>query len=404
MGSRKPLALSQRTVALLVESSRAYGRSLLHGVARYVRAHGHWLVLHQERMLGDDAPPWLSRQACDGIIARIDNRRLLQTIQKLAIPTVDLLSRYEVPGIPHVGQNDRAIARLAGEHLRERGFRCFAYCGFAGAGYSARRRDAFVAWAREAGFEPRVYEGTPDAANVDTGTLEALGLLRESALQTWVGSLPRPVALLACNDARGQHVLTACRACGIRVPEELAIVGVDNDEVLCDLADPPLSSVIPATERIGYEGAALLDRLMRGRRPPARPLLFDPLGVMTRLSTDTLAVEDRLVAAALGLIRAGACQGLNVDGLLEQLAARSLLVSRSTLERRFADVLGRSPKDEILRVRLGRVKQLLMDTDYPLTTIARLVGVAHHEYLSAQFKNQTGETPGSFRKRMRGTR
>jgi LacI family transcriptional regulator len=205
---------------------------------------------------------------------------------------------------------------------------------------------------------------------------------------------------MACNDARGRQVLMACRSAGVHVPEEVAVIGVDNDEVLCDLADPPLSSVVPAAERIGYEGAALLERLMRGQRPPSRPLLFDPLGVVTRLSTDTLAVEDARVAAAIRTIRERACDGLNVEGLLEHLAGQGVLLSRSTLERRFAEVLGHSPKDEILRVRLGRVQQLLIDTDHPLSTIAALVGVEHHEYLSALFKARTGETPGRFRRRM----
>ena len=398
MASGEPHAGRQRTVALLVESSRAYGRTLLHGIARYVRAHGGWRVLHQERMLVGDTPPWLARRSCDGILARIETRRLLKKLQQLGIPTVDLLARYRVPGIPQVGQNDRAVARLAAEHLHARGFRHFAFCGFAGVEYSVRRRDAFLAWAREAGLEALVYEGRPAARAVATSTLEAVGVLDEAELKTWLRGLPRPAALMACNDARGRQVLMACRAVGVHVPEEVAVIGVDNDEVFCDLVDPPLSSVVPAAERIGYEGAALLERLMRGGRPPARPLLFDPLGVVTRLSTDTLAVEDARVAAALRVIRERACAGLNVEGLLEHLSGQGVLLSRSTLERRFAEVLGHSPKDEILRVRLARVKQLLIDTDYPLSSIARLVGLEHHEYLSALFKAKTGQTPGRFRR------
>jgi LacI family transcriptional regulator len=390
----------QRTVALLVESSRSFGRGLLHGIARYVRAHGHWLVLHEERMLGAVAPAWLSRRPCDGILARIDTPALLKSIRKRGVPTVDLLGRLPAPGVPQVRQGHAAIARMAGEHLRQRGFRQFAYCGFTGAGYSVARRDAFVAWARAAGFEPQVYEDAPADAAADTSTMEATGGFESKGLAGWVRGLPRPSAVMACNDARGLQVLAACRACNVRVPDEVAVIGVDNDDVVCDLAVPPLSSVVPPTDRIGYAGAALLDRMMGGEPPPAEPLVFDPPGVVTRMSTDTLAVQDARVAAALRIIRDRACEGLNVDGVLGLLGDQALPVSRSTLERRFADLLGHSPKDEILRVRLARVKQLLIDTDHSLVTIARLVGVENHEYLSALFKIKTGETPGNFRKRM----
>jgi LacI family transcriptional regulator len=378
---------------LLVESWRAYGQGLLQGVARYVRAHGHWVVLHKDRTLGREVPRWLSRQACDGIIARIDTPGLRETICRLAVPTVDLRGRYHIPGVPQVGKNDQAIARLAAEHLHERGFRHFAFCGFRGLGYSTRRRDGFVAWARAAGYQPLVYEGAPASPAGDGNTPELTGLLYEPELEAWLAGLPRPVALLACNDLRGQQVVAACRARGICVPEEVAVVGADNDSLLCDLA--------PGTERIGYEAAALLDGMMRGLPPPSPVVLFDPLGVVTRQSTDILAVEDSYVAAALRIIRERACAGLNVDDLLAHLARQSLAVSRSTLERRFARALGRSPKDEILRVRLARVEQLLLDTDHPLATIARLVGVEHPEQLSTLFKARTGETPGTFRRRRR---
>jgi LacI family transcriptional regulator len=400
MGRKQPRAPRQRTVAVIVESRRAYGRGLLQGVARYVRAHGHWVILHQERTLGGDVPRWLSRQDCDGIMARIDTPALRETIRRLGLPTVDLRGRYHLPAVPQVGKNDEAIARLAAEHLHERGFRHFAFCGYRGLAYSARRRDGFAAWVEAAGHEPLVYEGLPASQAGDGNPHELTGQLYEGELEAWLAGLPRPLALLACSDTRGQQVLAACRARGIRVPEEVAVIGVDNDQLLCDLADPPLSSVEPGTERVGFEAAALLDRMMQGGQPPSPVVLFDPLGVVTRQSTDVLAVEDARVAAALRIIRAHACDGLNVDDLLGHLSRQSLLVSRSTLERRFAEVLGHSPKDEILRVRLARIKQLLIDTDYPLTTIARLVGVEHHEYLSALFKAQTGETPGSFRQRM----
>jgi LacI family transcriptional regulator len=167
---------------------------------------------------------------------------------------------------------------------------------------------------------------------------------------------------------------------------------VDNDEGLCELSDPPLSSVIPHTRRIGYEAAALLERFMAGARPPAATTFVAPLGVRTRRSTDVLAVEDRDVAAAVRFIRENACKGIKVEDVLAAVP-----LSRTVLERRFTKLLGRTPKAEIARVQLERVRQLLAETDFPLSRVATLAGFEHPEYLCAVFKKKTGQTPGRFR-------
>ena len=180
------------------------------------------------------------------------------------------------------------------------------------------------------------------------------------------------------------------------VPDEVAVIGVDNEEVVCDLADPPLSSVMPSTERIGYEAAALLHRGMKGRKLPAEQIMIGPLGVATRRSTEVLAIEDRQIAAAARFIREHACEDIDVNDVL-----RAIPLSRSTLERRYIKIMGHSPKHEILRVRLNRAKHLLAGTSFPLTTIADKVGFKHTEYLSRIFKKKTGLTPLEYRVRSR---
>jgi LacI family transcriptional regulator len=383
-------------VALLIESSRAYGRGTLLGIAKYVREHGSWSIFLQERGLGDVAPAWLENWEGDGILARVENREMAKAIARLGVPAVDL--RYLLPelNIPSVRTDDEAATGLAWEHLRERGFRHFAYCGFNGADYSDIRRDQFAHRVADAGLRCHVFVDPHRPAEVTTLKHEEAGLTDGERVAQWIQSLPKPIGLMACNDIRGQQVLNACRAVGVAVPDDVAVIGIDNDEVLCELSSPPLSSVVANTERIGYEAAALLDRMMKGGKAPKQPIVIGPLGIVTRRSTDVLAIEDRHIAAAVRFIRERACDGVDVGDLLQAVP-----LSRSTLERRFYKVLNRSPKEEILRVRMNRAKQLLAETDFPLSWIAEKIGLEHTEYLSVIFKKRTGMTPAMFRAKSR---
>jgi LacI family transcriptional regulator len=379
-------------VALLVESSRAYGRGILAGVARYVREHDAWSIFFQDLNLCDDTPDWLKSWQGEGIISRLENRDVVSVIQRLRLPAVYL--RHINPGakIPAILTDNAAVSRVCFEHLKERGFRHFAFCGFNGADYSDERRDGFVSLVAQAGLQCHVYAGGRAIAQGDTAQYEGLGLKDGGLVAHWIKTLPRPVGVMACNDMRGQQVLDACRATGVAVPEEIAVIGVDNDEVLCNLSEPPLSSVVPDTELIGYEAAVLLGKLMAGAKVAAGESFVPPGGIVTRRSTDVLAVEDRQIAAAMRFIREHACEDIDVSDVL-----RAVPMSRSTLDRRFIKILGRSPKDEILRVRLGRVKQLLAETDLPLSLISEKVGLEYVEHLSRMFKEREGLTPSDFR-------
>ncbi len=380
-------------VALLVETSRAYGRGLLFGIAQYTRIHGHWAIFHQERSIDDLGPRWLKDWRGDGIIARIQNPKLIAMLQSFEIPVVDLRGLHQIDGIPLVETNDRVATEMAVEHLLERGFEHLAYCGFPMANYSQQRLEYFLQRLSKTGKTPHVFD-SPDAnRKLQTSTaVEQLGVLYEQDIARWLESLPKPVGVMACNDIRGQQVLNACREHGIPVPDDVAVVGVDNDEILCELSDPPLSSVEPDTERIGYEAAALLDRMMQGQSPRSMKTFIPPRWVVTRQSSDVLAMADRDVASAVRLIREQACNGLTVDQILAQVP-----LSRSTLERRFKKLIGRTPKAEILRVQMDRIKRLLTETDFSLARIADMVGIRHVEYLSAAFKQKEGIPPSRFR-------
>ena len=199
---------------------------------------------------------------------------------------------------------------------------------------------------------------------------------------------------MASYDIRARHVLDACRRAGLAVPDEVAVVGVDNDTFLGDLTDPPLSSVAPDTRRTGYEAAALLDRLMSGReRQRGQAIFVEPLGVVTRRSTDVLALGDADVSAAVRFIREHACDGIAVKDVLEQVP-----LSRRVLEGRFRKLLGRTPHDEIARIRLERVRQLLRETRLPLSDIAARSGFRTAEYLATAFRREFGTSPDAYRK------
>ncbi|MEA1951949.1 MAG: substrate-binding domain-containing protein, partial [Planctomycetota bacterium] len=317
-------------VALLIESSRGYGRGLLRGIAGYIGRYGPWSIYHHERALGDPVPAWMSRWQGDGIIARIANPHLAEMIANRGLPTVELRDLYPIPNVPVVESESRAVVRLAVDHLLERGFEHLAYCGLPGADYSERRRKYFVDFVSEAGYEPLLYSGRAQRRTANISTIEATGLLDEDAVAKWLKSLPKPVGLLAANDVRAQQVINACTEHGVAVPQDVAVIGVNNDELVCDMCHPKLTSVEPDTKKIGYEAARLLDRLMKGRKPLQQRILIQPTGVVSRESTNVMAMADRDVAAALQYIREHACDGISVHNVLEHIS-----LSLSTLHRRF---------------------------------------------------------------------
>jgi LacI family transcriptional regulator len=380
-------------VALMVETSTVYGRQMLRGITHYLRSHRPWSVFLQQRDLWVSPPGWLKNWRGDGIISRVTTPQLAELLLRKKIPVVNLNDIYTGLGLPLIDSDDQAIGRLAADHLLERGFRHFGFCGFAGHAWSHNRLAGFRERVDKTGSTCAVYE-TP------TGHPEAPPWEKEQKqIGTWLLSLPRPVGVLACNDMRGQHVLDACKRVNLSVPEGAAVIGVDDDALLCELCDPPLSSVVPNPERIGYEAAALLDRLMAGDTPPHDEWRIEPVGVTTRQSTDVLAIDDPHVAAAVRFIREHACQGATVPDVLSHVP-----LSRTVLERQFRKYLGRSPQAEIRAVQLKRVRHLLAETDLRLARIADLAGFEHPEYLSVVFKRETGQTPGQYRRQVKAGR
>lgn len=390
-GSAIMHAQKRPQVALLVDTATDWGRRMIRGIARYAQEQGGWDIWLEQRSQsapGRLPPGWRG----DGIIARVADRAMARYLH--AVPgTVVNVSAARIPGVnfPTVTADIHAAAILAVQHLLDQGFRHFGYYAPRGLSYVEIHYEGFVQALAEVGLSCSLH-----AAKRRTLAKNAWRQ-RHKALEHWLSELPKPVAVLTWTSERGREVLYACRALGLLVPEQVAVLGGDEDTLLCETCNPPLSGVALTSERIGYEAAALLHRIWQGERPPAEPILIEPTRVVVRQSTDTLAIDDTDLARAVGFIRAHAADPIQVSDVLHAVP-----VSRSWLERQFQKTLRRTPAEEIRRVHLERAKQLLAGTDLSVPQVATAAGFRSREYLAFAFKQATGLTPREYRARIRG--
>lgn len=374
-------------IALIIETSAIYGRRIVNGIGRYQRYHKPWSVFLEQHELGTRPPKWLSSGNWDGILSRPTDPALAKQFRQMGVPVVDLNDLFNNLRLPWVGSDHVAIGKLAAKHFLERGFRSFAFAGFSDELWAAERRDGFREETEARGFSLSVYESPWRGPKVKRWDQDLTNL------ENWIKEQPQPLALMACNDVRGLHVLDACNRAGIMVPEEVAVVGVDNEEILCELCCPQLSSVEPDSEQIGYRAAELLDQLMTHRSAAIKKIQIPPIHVVSRRSSESLAVADRVVMMAMRFIHNQALGGCRVADVLHHVR-----VSRTSLERKFRQHLNRSPQTEIRAVQMRRAKELLVGTDFTLEHIAGLCGFEHPEYMSVMFKRIYRQTPGEHRK------
>lgn len=381
-----------RRVAVCVDKARNYGRGVLRGIAQYVETFGPWALSVDQQAAGNFANEWLHDWHGDGILAYIDDSILAEHLLASRIPAVELFAYRRDLGLPQVGNDDAAIGRLAAEHLLQRRFQHFAFAGYPDEPWVERRQNGFAEILQRNGLSHATFL----CARRPRTVAEWEKIQRQ--MTEWIRELPKPCGLMACSDRHAQRVLDACHRSNVLVPEEIAVIGVDNDEEICRLSNPPLTSVIENSTKIGYEAARLLDHIMKGDLKPDKlsPVLIPPLGIATRRSTDVTAINDWLVADAIRFIREHACDGLSVDRLVREFG-----VSRSVFYTRFFDAMKRSPYQEILRVQLEKVKSLLMETTFTLEKIAEMAGFQHSANMSATFKREVGINPSEFRKRNR---
>ena len=382
-------------VALLLETSTEYGRGLLRGVVKYARLHGPWSVDispgHLEPVL-----PKANSWAGNGIIARIHSPQMAELIRATGLPVVassleEMAWDHNDQDFGEIRTDSPAIARMAAQHLMEQGLPHFAYCGFSACHWSGHREQAFVQCLAAAGF------GCHQLHIQYANWLQRPDWIQTSEherplIEGWLKSLPKPVGVMACNDACGREVLQACATAGLHVPDDVAVVGVDNDELLCELSEPPLSSVALNLEPAGYEAAMLLEAMMSGQPKSHGTVLVRPIRVVARRSSEVISQDDPLVVAALRFIRDHAGQAIGVSDVVNELQ-----VSRRTLERRFARALGRSILSEITRCRLDRAKRLLLETDLTVQRVASGSGFGSVKTFNRAFRQALSQTATVFR-------
>lgn len=363
---------------------------MLKGVAHYERTHELWTGFHDDEARAETDPTWLRSKKWKGVISRHTTPGLAQSCAELKIPLVDLNDMPGFAGVPKIRPDNVAIGHFGAEHFMERGHRHFGFCGFNNQGWACERREGFVEALQLAGHKCDLLEVVYPGDLTPYWDEEQISIISH-----WLKRLPKPVGVMACCDMQALQVMSAAHAAGLMVPEEVALLGANNDTIRCELCYPALSSVAVNAFQSGYQAADTLARLMAGKKPECMDLRIDPVEVVTRPSTDVLAIDDRSVATALAHIRASACQGVTVEEVSQRAFA-----SRSQLEKKFRRYLGRSPQAEIRRVQVAKIRQLLADTDFPLKRIAELAGFEHVEYMCVVFKRLMGVAPGSYRERV----
>ena len=377
-------------ITLLFNANKVYDRCVLQGIGEYLQSsQSGWDVYLDEDFRYRERT--LEFWAGDGVIADMDDPRIVEAVSGLSVPVVGVGGSYaradQYPPFPYVATDNDRIGAEAFEHLKGKGLESFAFYGLPESPFNrwaAERERAFVERVEEAGYQCDVYRGVVTRPDIWRASLDKL--------ETWLMSLKRPVGIMAVTDSRARHLLQVCRRPGLLVPEEVAVVGVDNDEVARFVSPVPLSSVEQATRQMGYRAARLLHRMLSGFHISAEPCVVPPVGVVARASSDYQAAKDPQVIQALHYIRKYACQGIKVEDVLTFVGR-----SRSALERRFRAERGHSIHHEIHTARLRRACDLLRNTKMPITDIATTCGFPSVQYLYSVFKKHMGLTPLAFR-------
>lgn len=379
-------------IILLIDFSEEYGKSLLRGISRYAREHGPWVfcrmpTFYRETIGVDGILKWARDWGADGIIGQFYNDSDIQKFRKSKIHVIAQDFKERFSQIPNITGAYHETGKMGAEYFLKKGFRSFAFYGFRNIVWSRERAEGFEDRIRKNGFQVNYFEHAKSRSR-------ELWYYKPSSLSNWLKSLPKPVALMACDDNQGEHITEACRHAGIRIPEEVAVLGVDNDETICNLSDPPLSSIALDTERGGYEAARLMDSFIHGKVNSYEDIVIRPTQVITRHSTDIYATSDAHISAALRYIHQNLDNNIKVSNVLKQIP-----LSRRTLEKRFQEITGFPVYKYIYSLRIEKFAQRLLETDKTVFEIALETGFSDSKNISRQFKQIKGCTPNEYRKK-----
>ncbi len=388
------LSTKRFRVGIIHGTELACFREVIRGINAFAALKGTWHIDLVSPI--DDFISYVHEYQPDGLLlgqlSSHDERVKVTDMVGNCVSAIGQHSPTNVRRIPEVEANDEAIGSMAAQYFVQKGFRNLAFMG-AEANWSRERWAGFKRTAQEFGCEPRLLQHAEGPSPTGRGFVRPH---YGDEIVAWLRSLPKPVGVLACNDIRGRELNELCLEEDLKVPDQLAIMGVDNDDLECELSHPPLSSVAVPWREAGFRAASLLSDLFDGKDVPAVRHLIDPTMVCERQSTDTLAIHDEEVAAAVRFIRENAHQRISVEDVLREVPA-----ARRSLEKRFRAILGRSPLEEIRRVHIERAKHLLLTTDLAMPEIAEASGFTSAAWFSKAFHDIAGEAPISYRRRLR---
>ena len=383
----------QRKILLLVESIAHYGRSIIKGIDRYA-AQNDWEITYEPRGLEDPLPRWLESWDGDGVISRLGNVNSAKRLQQTGLPIVQLAGNQTSVKVD-VLVHEQLLAKMAADHLLGYGYQQFAYYSYGTSWWSFDRGHVFAEEMRKRGYECSCFRSISGSKNAFA---PKWSLDERKRLQKWLLHLPKPVAIFTARDTHAQEVLLVCRQHDLSVPNEVAVLGIDDDPWFCHYLVPTLSSIDINGFQIGWEAAVLLDNLLKGRPRPAQPITVPPLHVSIRQSTDAVAVSDPDFAAALRFLRQSDTLCTSVAGLVQEVG-----LSQKTLERRFQQYLGSTPEQEIMRIRIERSKILLRETSFSVESIGLKTGFSSQGHFIETFKRRVGMTPSRYRLQARSS-
>jgi LacI family transcriptional regulator len=377
-------------IILLLDFAEEYSKSLMKGINTYSREFGPWIfcrmpLFHRETVGLDGILKWALEWKADGIIGQLYNDKEIGKFVQAGIPVIAQDFKERFTEIPNITGAYHETGQLGADYFLKKGFTNFAFYGFGDIVWSRERAEGFEERLKSTGHQVHYFEHKKARST-------ELWYYKPSSLSRWLKSLPKPIGLMACDDNQGQHITEACRYLGIRIPEEVAVLGVDNDEMICDLSDPPLSSIALDVEKGGYDTARLLDHMIRNGITESHDIIVKPTQVITRHSTDIYATNDDHIATSLKFIHQNIDKNLHVDEVVKQVP-----LSRRALEKRFLEITGYPVYKYIFNLRIEKFTQKLLDTDMSVFEIALDMGLTDSKNIARQFRQVKGCSPSVYR-------
>lgn len=379
-------------IILLIDFAEEYSKSLLKGISAYSREFGPWIfcrmpLFHRETVGIDGILKWAQEWGADGIIGQLYNDKEIQKVVEAGIPVIAQDFKERFADIPNITGAYHETGIFGADYFLKKGFKNFAFYGFKDIVWSRERAEGYEERLARAGHKVHYFEHKKARSS-------ELWYYKPSSLSRWLISLPKPIALMTCDDNQGQHITEACRHAGIRIPEEVAVLGVDNDVMICDLSDPPLSSIALDVEKGGYDAAKLLHHMIKHGTSDYYDVVVKPTQVITRHSTDIYATNDDHIASTLKYIHQNIDKNLHVDEVVKQVP-----LSRRALEKRFLEITGYPIYKYIFNLRIEKFTKKLLDTDMSVFEIALDMGLNDSKNIARQFKQVKGCKPSEYRSR-----